>query len=152
MCIYTYFMGRAADIAETRACLCLASRKAARAITRHYERHLRPHGLRATQFSVLAVLAVAGPKTVGALASVLATERTTLTRNLSILEGRALIASAAGRDARARVVSITRRGRATLARAFPAWKRAQEALAGAIGPAAALSLRRLAHGPALIPG
>jgi DNA-binding MarR family transcriptional regulator len=133
------------DFRESMECLCLASRKAARAITRHYERHLRAHGLHATQFSVLAVLAIGGPKAIGALAEALATERTTLTRNLALLEERGLVGSSAGHDARTRIVSITRKGREMLARAFPAWRKAQAALAGSIGPAAASSLKRLAR-------
>jgi len=44
------------ELYETTQCLCLASRRAARAITRAFDKELRPHGLRATQFSLLAVL------------------------------------------------------------------------------------------------
>src|SRR5215467_11015973 len=41
---------------ECADCLCLASRRAARQITRVYDRELRPYGLRVTQFTVLVIL------------------------------------------------------------------------------------------------
>ncbi|MFB9807040.1 hypothetical protein ACFFQF_18180 [Haladaptatus pallidirubidus] len=49
------------DFSATKDCHCLAARRRAREITRLYEEKLRPHGLRATQFSVLAALALKGP-------------------------------------------------------------------------------------------
>ncbi|HXH83164.1 MAG TPA: MarR family transcriptional regulator, partial [Candidatus Tectomicrobia bacterium] len=47
----------AVDFQECDACACFAVRRAARAITQHYDRRLRPTGLRATQFTLLVVLA-----------------------------------------------------------------------------------------------
>jgi len=133
------------DISETAQCLCLASRKAARAITRAFEKELRPQGIRATQFSVLAVLQGSGPQMMGTLAQKLGTERTTLTRNLAVLEARGLIQVRPGDDARARIVSITDSGRSTIDRALPAWRRVQSALTGSIGRQTADTLRRLAR-------
>ncbi|HET8984262.1 MAG TPA: hypothetical protein VFN03_00760, partial [Trueperaceae bacterium] len=60
-----------AALAATRDCHCLAARRRARAITRQYEDALRPVGLRATQFTVLAALAQMGSKTIGPLADFL---------------------------------------------------------------------------------
>jgi DNA-binding MarR family transcriptional regulator len=116
----------AIDISETRACLCLAARRQARAITRIFEEKLRPHGLRATQFSILAVLTLKGTTTVKALAEVLGLERTTLTRVSGVLERKGLVTTAESSDARQRPLCITPIGRRTLENAFPAWKEAQE--------------------------
>src|SRR2546425_7586513 len=69
-----------------RGCACWRLRQASRAVTRHYERALRGRGLRATQFSLLALLTQTGPLTVSELAAKLGVERTTLTRNLRPLE------------------------------------------------------------------
>lgn len=136
------------ELYETTECLCLASRRAARAITRAFDRELRPHGIRATQFSLLAALELKGPQSVGALAETLGAERTTVTRNLALVESRALVASQADDDdARSRIVSITPEGRDRLSAAFGAWRRAQTALTQAMGPQAADSLRRLAGSP-----
>jgi DNA-binding MarR family transcriptional regulator len=133
------------DLSETSQCLCLASRKAARAITRAFEKELRPRGLRATQFSALAILELRGPQTIGALAGTLGTERTTLTRNLAVLEQRALIRIDAGEDARVRLAAITAQGRAALMRALPAWHKVQSALTASVGRPMVDNLRRLAR-------
>lgn len=134
-----------AALSETAQCLCLASRKAARTITRAFEKELRPHGVRATQFTVLAVLAHRGPQTIGALAELLGTDRTTLTRNLALLERRRLIRIRPGDDARARIASITAQGRAIFEGALPAWRKVQATLTDAIGEPTADNLRRLAR-------
>jgi len=135
------------DLSECAQCLCLASRRAARTITRGFDRHLRPHGLRATQFSLLAVLELGGQRSIGDLADTLGADRTTLTRNLALIEEQGLIRIRPGEDPRARIVAITSKGKSLLTRAFPAWREAQSALGAAIGSTAADSLRRLARSP-----
>ena len=111
----------------TRGCHCLKARKAARAITRLYEAKLRPHGLRATQFSVLAVLTLKGPTRLGELARILDLERTTLTRIAGLLETREWIEDGKADDARERLLCITDAGRSVLDDALPAWREAQDA-------------------------
>lgn len=74
------------DLSATEHCHCLAARKRAREITRLYEEKLRLHDLRATQFSVLAALALKGPTPLGELADVLGLERTSLTRTANRME------------------------------------------------------------------
>jgi DNA-binding MarR family transcriptional regulator len=138
---------RAADrsLAETANCLCFASRRAARSITRAFDRELRRHGIRATQFSLLAVLELTGPQTIGDLAEFLAVERTTLTRNLAVAEEQGLVRVRPGKDARSRIVAIAPKGTATLKKAFPTWRKVQAALTEEIGTQAADSLRRLSR-------
>lgn len=114
------------DLAATRDCRCLAARRTARAITRMYEDHLRPHGLRATQFSILASLALKGPTPVGELAEFLGLERTTLTRSAALLERNGWVRSLRGGDGREHPLEITAEGQCKLEAALPAWKAAQE--------------------------
>ncbi|HVM45779.1 MAG TPA: MarR family transcriptional regulator [Candidatus Thermoplasmatota archaeon] len=114
------------DLSETKACHCLAARKAARTISRIYDEKLRAHGLRSTQFSLLAALAQRGPSRQGELAELLGVERTTLTRSAALLERQAWIEPAGGEDARERRLRLTAAGRRKLERAYPAWKEAQE--------------------------
>ena len=93
---------------ECADCLCLASRRAARRITRVYDRELRPHGLRVTQFTVLVMLSLRGAMTIGELAEALGAERTTLTRNLALIEAVSWVKiQPAEEDARSRVVTLT---------------------------------------------
>jgi DNA-binding MarR family transcriptional regulator len=136
----------APNFTECADCLCLASRQAARRITRIFERELRPYGVRATQFTVLVMLSLKGAMTIGELAEALGTERTTLTRNLALIERASWVKIEPGEDdARSRIVTVTDVGRATLARSFPGWRKAQEATAAAIGSDAVSALRGLAH-------
>jgi DNA-binding MarR family transcriptional regulator len=115
-----------AGLEATRGCHCLIARKSARALTRHYEEYLRPHGLRATQFSILAALALKGATPVGELADLRGLDRTTLTRSAALLQSRGLTASGGSEDGRERLLRITDAGLEKLEAALPAWQRAQE--------------------------
>lgn len=114
------------DLSATRDCHCLAARRRAREITRQYEEKLRPHGLRATQFSILAALSQTGPIPLSELADVLGLERTSLTRSANRLATEGWVTDADADDARVRTLRLTPAGRETLERAYPAWKAAQD--------------------------
>ena len=116
-----------------QACLCFNLRKAARAVTQLYDAALEPAGLRATQFSLLAVLAGRDAVTITDLARAMVMDRTTLTRNLRPLEKQGLVAIAPGDDRRTREVSLTRRGRQALKHATPRWRHAQTGMLDALG-------------------
>src|SRR6185503_1662690 len=122
--------------AELR-CLCATSRMATRVLTRRYDDALRPYGLRTTQYSVLARLADEGPMTVGRLAGRLATERTTLSRELGPLGRRGLVEVAAGEDRPRRVVPLKPAGPTVLVGAPPAWPAVQAATREVLGDATA---------------
>jgi DNA-binding MarR family transcriptional regulator len=110
-------------------CLCLHVQRAARAVARRFDEALRPHGLTNGQFSLLTALDRPVPPPMGAVAALLAMDRTTLTANLKPLERRRLIKVAVDkRDRRNRVVTLTAAGRKLLDEAFPAWQRTQDAL------------------------
>ncbi|MGH2362663.1 MAG: MarR family winged helix-turn-helix transcriptional regulator [bacterium] len=126
-------MTAGADLARTRDCHCLAARRTARTITRLYEQELRRHGLRATQFSILAALALRGPTPVGELAELLDLERTTLTRSVALLERNGWVRAVRPEDARERPLQLVPAGRRKLEAAFPAWKAAQELVSRTFG-------------------
>ncbi len=117
------------DLADTIDCRCLAARRVARTITRHFEAELRRHGLKATQFSILASLALGGPKPMSELAEFLGLERTTLTRGAALLRRNGWIDSERTLDRRERPIKITATGRKKLNAAYPSWKAAQESAA-----------------------
>ncbi|HTA40109.1 MAG TPA: MarR family winged helix-turn-helix transcriptional regulator [Candidatus Acidoferrales bacterium] len=136
------------DLAACLDCLCLASRRASRAITRAFDRELRPHGIRATQFSILTMLMGYGPTTIGDLAEALGIERTTLTRNLAVVEERGWVKIGIGdTDARSRIVTATPKARRAITAALPAWQRAQAAAGEAIGPSGLAALHALSGAP-----
>ncbi len=106
-------------------CLCLHLQRATRVVARRFDEALRPLDLTSGQFSLLTSLNRPQPAPMGAVAALLAMDRTTLTAALKPLERRKLIAVAVDPDDRRnRLLTLTRAGRTLLARAFPIWKRA----------------------------
>src|SRR5438045_8292674 len=81
-------------------CTCFRVRGAARRVTQIYGRHLAPTGLKISQFSLLGFVAAEGPVSISRLSDLLATDRTTLTRNLRTLLGAGLIERARSDDKR----------------------------------------------------
>ncbi len=106
-------------------CLCAALRSATRAVTRLYNEEVRRTGIEVTQYTLLRVLASAGPLNQVQLGEVLAADKTTMSRNLRLLKSKGWVTAHAGADRRARALQITGPGRQQLARALPAWQHAQ---------------------------
>ena len=123
------------DVEMPANCTCFNLRKAARAVTRVYDEALKPSGLRATQFSLLSVVANRGPAGMTELARALVMERTTLTRNLKPLMDQGFLQVVAGADRRQRPIAVTPRGRKALDRALPLWRCAQAKIADGLGRA-----------------
>jgi DNA-binding MarR family transcriptional regulator len=124
-------------IMDEVACLCGNARRAALSLTALYDEALAPHGLKVTQFSLLHAVKRRAAPNLGALAEATGLDRSTLGRNLRVLEGEGLVSLAPGDDGRDRVVALTPRGAATLRSATATWLRLQERLAGALGEDAA---------------
>lgn len=120
-------------LSEVRNCTCFNLRKAARAVTQLYDDILRPTGLRITQFSLLAVIHFAGKATISDLAEMAVMDRTTLKRNLELLEREGLVRIRPGTDARVREVTLTRAAEAKLAAALPYWAKAQGRITAGLG-------------------
>ena len=130
---------RIARLAAT--CVCNNLRRAARAATSYYDGILgQASSLRVSQVTVLVVLYLAGSRTINALAEQLALDRTTLTRNLKPLAQEGLLTSAAGRDQRTRVVTLTAQGEEALLRALPLWEQAQAHMVAGMGQAQVAAL------------
>lgn len=111
------------------ACLCLYVQRAARALARRFDDALRPIGLTNGQFSLLMSLNRPEPPDMGAVASLLGMDRTTLTAALKPLQRRGLIKVAVDpADRRSRVMTLTAKGRRLLARAVPVWRRTHVAV------------------------
>lgn len=116
-----------------RTCTYFHVRRATRILADVYDEALRPHGLRGTQFSLLVAITLADEPTVGRLAEVLSSDRTTLPRILAPLERDGWIRSERGEDRRQRRLRLTPAGARRLAEATPAWERAQASVVGALG-------------------
>ena len=104
-------------------CLCLHVQRAARALARRFDEALRPLGLTNGQFSLMISLNRPEPPPMGAVAALLAMDRTTLTAALKPLERRGLIEIYPdSNDRRSRRLALTSKGRGLLARAVPIWQ------------------------------
>lgn len=114
-------------------CMCASFRRTARVLTQHYEAALRPLGLRATQFTLLQALSLAGEVSQGTLGEILAIDSTTLTRTLAIMKRQGWIASRSGDDRRERLLSLSKAGKAEYNRALPHWGKVQQQLRAQFG-------------------
>lgn len=124
-------MARINDV--ERECVALRTRMAARRVTRAYDGALRPVGLKVTQFTLLVAIKQGAPESISQLAEMLALERTTLTRNLRILEKEGLVDVEPEGYRRARSLSLTRSGEAKLKDALPLWRATQNRFVKRIG-------------------
>jgi DNA-binding MarR family transcriptional regulator len=127
------------DIQAVMGCTCLKLRKASRHITQIYDYSLSPSALTVNQFGLLAwiygaKLAGRPGLAIGALGERLGTDPTTLNRTLKPLIDKSLVKLVADpADARVRMVSITEKGRKTLAAAMPLWHEAQTKVESSLG-------------------
>ena len=110
---------------STDSCTCGELRKAARAVTLLYDNAFKSSGLLSTQLGVLHLIYKSESIRISHLAKELGMDRTTLTRNLSVLERQGYINISAGKDTRTRIITITSKGRATVAKAIPLWNDVQ---------------------------
>jgi DNA-binding MarR family transcriptional regulator len=116
------------------ACLCLHVQRAARALARRFDDAFRPLGITSGQFSLLMSLNRATPASIGAVAALLAMDRTTLTANLKPLKRRRLLKVGVDpADRRSRALALTPAGRKLLAAAVPVWKRTHAEIERKIG-------------------
>lgn len=123
---------RAKCAEAAQVCACYNFRKASRAVSKLYDDTLQPIGLRSTQFVTILAIHLNEPVGLSPLAREMVTDRSTLTRNLNVLERGGLIRSkSAGR--RTRLYSLTDKGRRVLAEGIPLWEKAQGAFVDQLG-------------------
>jgi DNA-binding MarR family transcriptional regulator len=104
-------------------CLCLHVQRAARALARRFDDAFRPLGLTNGQFSLMMSLNRPEPAGMASVAALLAMDQTTLTAALKPLKRRGLLKIATSPvDRRARLLTLTAKGRRLMARAVPIWK------------------------------
>ena len=124
-------------------CLCLHLQRAARALARRFDDPLRPLGLTSGQYSMMMTLNQPTPPTIGAVASILCADRTTLTAALKPLKRRGLVTVMIdANDRRSRRLKLTAAGRALLARAVPVWRRTHAEIDRLVPDTGAERLRR----------
>jgi DNA-binding MarR family transcriptional regulator len=119
----------------TRECICSNLRRATRVATKLYDEMLKPSGLKVTQFGLLSNLMALGSSTLSELAHEMVVDRTTLTRNLEVLETKGLVVSEEGEDRRERQLRLSDKGIAAVSAAYPLWQAAQARAMDLVGRA-----------------
>jgi DNA-binding MarR family transcriptional regulator len=124
-------------------CLCLFVQRAARALARRFDLALQKLDLTNGQFSLLMSLNRPEAPGMGAVAHLLAMDRTTLTAALKPLQRRGLVeVSPDPADRRGRLLSLTKAGKKLLAAALPIWEEQHRALEDSLPGAAPDRLRK----------
>ncbi|RMH39622.1 MAG: MarR family transcriptional regulator, partial [Deltaproteobacteria bacterium] len=121
----------ASAIAKT--CLATQIRRLDRVITRIYDDELRPYGIKSTQLTLLANIALAGEIQPGELGRELDLEKSTVSRNVARLIDAGWVRSRKGEDARSVELQITPAGRRLLDQAHAGWKAAQKKARSLLG-------------------
>jgi DNA-binding MarR family transcriptional regulator len=113
-------------------CACATARQLARMLTHLYDAQLRGTGIEAPQCSLMLMLDKLGALSQADLGRKFGLDKTTVSRNLRLLERNGWIESAASKDKRKRQFVLTPSGRKRLEAAKPKWKKAQDELRSAM--------------------
>ena len=118
------------DFSEVQesVCACATSRHIARLLTQLYDRFLHKAGVEAPQFALMVAIDKEERSHQSAIGLQCAMDKTTVSRNLKLLERKGWIKSTTGRDRRERHVALTPAGRKRLAAGWPEWRKAQNHL------------------------
>ncbi len=126
-------------------CYCAALRAATRKMTALYDEALAPAGIGLAQFSLMRRVERAGAVSLTELARLAKLDRSTVGRNVKVLERMGVVSETTAADQRETAVALTEAGRETLRRARPLWQDAQRRIEAAIGAERAETLRVLAQ-------
>lgn len=114
-------------------CVFYNLRRVGRLVGQVFDAHLAKAGIKSTQFSLLSALNFLAPITLGDFAEKIDIDRTTLTRNLKVLEKEGLLEINQGKDRRTRLIQLTVKGKDLTREAVPYWKEAQTAILSHFG-------------------
>jgi DNA-binding MarR family transcriptional regulator len=126
-------------------CVAMRIRTISRVVSRIYDEALRPHGIKATQLSILAVVSILGQAEPREICRTLHLETSTLSRNMSRMRTKGWLTVSSGKDRRAHQVELTPKGNRILMEAFPAWREAQEKVISLLGKRNAGTIGRIAE-------
>lgn len=114
-------------------CVLTKSRRAARSVSRHFGRLIKPYGVTPSQASLLFALYGSEATSVSELADGMAIERSALTRNLRLLEDAGHVEARVGGRGGAKAYRLSQAGEAKLMEMVPLWHEAQDALRAKFG-------------------
>lgn len=123
-------------------CHCAVLRAATRRLGAAYDAALAPFGINIAQFSLMRTIARRQSVSLTDLGKALELDRSTVGRNVQVLERSRLVATKRGKsDQREAIVTMTARGVQILNEAAPAWEACQAAIEGRLGKKRLAALR-----------
>lgn len=115
-------------------CVAYNLRKVSRQVTKFYQERIKVAGLEGTQFPLLLAIKLNQPISITALANILHIDRTTLSRNLKVLEkNRHIFMGYQDKDNRQKTVALTAQGLELFDTTFPLWQKAQDDIVNKFG-------------------
>lgn len=125
------------------SCIQFNLKKTTRKISAYYDEILKPSGLKATQFSVLIVVAMGDASSITGISRLVDVDRTTLQRSIEILQRDGFLNVQSEVKGNVRSISITAKGKKKLEVAIELWKKAQESITKELGSEKVKSLLKL---------
>lgn len=107
-------------------CYCTQFRRSSRALKEIYDEALKSDGIRIAQFSLLRALDRMGSANVQELADEVVLDKTTISRNVKVLDAAGWVDFEPTEDLRQKRMKLSARGSKKLASATISWKRAQK--------------------------
>ncbi|GGE08001.1 putative regulatory protein, MarR [Aureimonas endophytica] len=129
---------------ELSNCLVLNTIAASRTLLRRGDAAMRRFDVTVQQFSLLAAIRFNPTQPVAALAQRILLDRTSLTRNLDLLEQKGLVRRVAETSGNARLCELTEEGDRLLDQLLVEWRKAQADLLQGFSPAEAKAYLKLA--------
>ncbi len=114
-------------------CINMRMRRVGRSLSDFYNAVMEPSGLHGNQFLLLVPIYFQPGITINQLAKWADLDRTTLARNLKLLEEHEIIVLSPGKDQRTRTLHLTELGRQKLLDALPLWEKAQQQIVDTLG-------------------
>ena len=113
--------------------ICMDLRAAAHRLTQLYDDARAASGISVTQFSQLHKLLTMDNPNLKSLAEATGLDRSTLGRNIRVLEKMGLVTMKVGEDARSKNIQVTAKGKTVFKEAAPHWYTVQSNLKDKIG-------------------
>lgn len=115
-------------------CYCVLLRSAARKVTAVYDAALEPVGLSVAQYSLLRTVERAQPVSLTELGRRTELDRSTIGRNVKLLQRRGFVRVKPGNDQREATVVLAEAGQAALRDGLELWNAAQSKIETSMGP------------------
>jgi DNA-binding MarR family transcriptional regulator len=132
-------------------CVAVRLRSLNRSITNLYDEALRPLGLRVGQLNILVAVACMKLARPLDLCRVLCMDKSTLSRDVKVMQRRGWLEEGPREDARTRPLRMTAAGSRLLKKSLPAWQAAQAKAVDLLGKDATAALLRAAGSCCQIP-